>query len=582
MKSTGGDQLLRELGTLRPIGVLLVIADPQLAAHKPWMRALEHKIMFEGLRVVVAVNHEGGSPVRIFSSRPRGLLPLTHCLGVRDLLVYDSQITARDVDLMIDRIRFAFGLSTVQPFHNYFRLTAAYEEPIEISVPGRISHMEDSHHLVVESGVFLNEGSRLTVRLMGHGGTDAAEVGATALENLPSGLRFNFGNRLRLRIDDEGLSILQDLVRSEEPGKIMDRPIRRAMVVTRSLALRQRIMSALALWQIESRVPLVRRNIRGDLPPLHPDFLIVEPAVLSGRDAVEGAAELDEYLQLAGPRCRLVVVGRRSDWNFSPSDGFSVLRESASLEDELRELVDTGDPEVSVPPIAGLSKAARRWFALDAPSAKVFLVLQENSTALSEMGFEIESSQIFRLWNNLEVRGLESKVHLVGRVSRVLRIEDAFRNVLHLGARDRPLYRCQVVSLAASAHWPSHFRALLAAHQEALPAAYFQGATDSALAPGGGGEASALDKARGVSVQRARHLAIRPDRAEDFGRGRAEAMQGRSLRVASRHKGLWLMLASVIVLVILVALAVFFDASEKVYRDSFKKLFDITGSREGL
>ena len=177
---TGGEHLLRELGVLRPIGVLLVLAEPELADGKPWLRTLERMVMFEGLRVVVAIQHDGSNPVKVLSSRIPGQFHLAQCLGVRDFLVYDAHTTNVDLDFMVERIRFAFGISSVAPFEGHFKHSCGSEEPVEISLPARISHVDDNLHFVIESGVFLEPGSRVRVRLMGLG-AEAQEVGLSLI-----------------------------------------------------------------------------------------------------------------------------------------------------------------------------------------------------------------------------------------------------------------------------------------------------------------------------------------------------------------------------------------------------------------
>jgi hypothetical protein len=562
LKVAGGEQLLRELASIRPIGVLLVLEDPQLVDGKSWLRQLEQKIMFEGLRVVIAIKNNGANPVRVFSSRVAGQFHLAQCLGVRDFLSFDDTTTDQDMSLMIDRIRFAFGLSSENPFEGHFRFLAASEEPVEISVPARISHIDQGVQVVLESGVFLNPGTRLSVRLMGLG-VEAPDIGATMLENLPSGLRFNFGNSLLIRLDEEGEGPLLALLARELPGKVFDRPIRRAMVVTRSLSLRQNVISALGLWQIEARVPLVRRNIRGDLPPLKPDFLIIEPSVLAGRSHVEGAAEVDELLQLAGPQCRAIVVGRRTDWNFQPSDRFAVVRDSANLAEDLRSCVDQSAKVPALVDGRGLAagRPESRWFATDAQGAKVLLVLRDQSASLSEEGMELETSQAFRLWSNVEVRGLESKAHFIGRVTRVLRIEDAFRSLLRLGGREQPVFRCQIASTSASPALQRTFRSL-------------------ALVAQAGNQIMPARVVASTPIQRpavVNDLAIRPDRAEDFGR-KPQAAEHQDQR-GRRARHLVFLVVFVAVLALLVLLAVVLGSSDQVYGESFERLFDVMGGR---
>jgi hypothetical protein len=562
MRVSSGDELIAALSSLRPIGVLLILGEPQLIQGMPWLRILERKIIFEGLRVVAALKNDVASPGRVFGSKVPGYFHLAQCLGIRDFLTYDDQTTDSDMGVMIGRIQFGFGLTSKSPFETHFRLTAAHEELLEIGLPSRISHVEDDLHFVLESSAFLVPGSRIRMRLMGLS-TDTKEVSVTVLENLPSGLRFNFGNSVRLRLDDDDRDTFHALIKREGADKLLDRPVRRAMVITKSPSLRHRIVSVLSSWQIESRVPLVRRNIRGDLPPLQPDYLIIEPSFLAASDESSGVAEVRDLLALAGSDCHAVIVGRRPDWNFRSGPQVSVMRDSANLSDDLSEIIERS-PGAGLLNRAGPSgRGARRWFATDAQGAKVFLLLHERTTALSENGIEIETPQVYRLWSNLEVRGNDSKIHFVGRVSKVFRVEDAFRTLLKLGARDKPLFRCQISCISPNPVLQATFRSACSTVQGSFVPLNPRGAAAAVL----------------KTSRPARDFAVKIDHPADYGRNQSE--DEKTSQPQRWVKNLGIILILVVAMGLAVAAAFLLGGADKIYGESFERLFELRDRRGG-
>jgi hypothetical protein len=557
MRVGTGDELIRELAATRPIGVLLVVSDAGILETADWLRALEQKILFEGMRVVLAIKHDGTNPSRSFGSKNVGKFNLTQCLGLRDLILYDDAVTDSDMNSMIDRIKFAFGVAGQGPFADRFRLLAECHERWEISVPARISELEDDRHVVIESAVYLQPGTVLRMRFMSPL-AESEEVGLTVIENLPSGLRFNFGNSLRVRIADESWTAVQRLIAVEQPSRVFRKPVRRAMVVTRSIGLRQRIVSCLASSQIEARIPLVRRNIKGDLPPLRPDYLIVEANALTGQSAAEGAREIQEYLELAGAQCLAVLVGRRPDWNLGNQNGFVTIRDSENIQDDLRSALDKG------------GQAARSgevpksvWFATDSQCSKVMLLLRDRSVSVGDAGLVIETPHVFRLWSNVEARSLDSKAHFIGRISRVFRSEDAFRVRLRLGAKDSPVFMVQIASIAANANLDQMYSAAVAKLALASDLGKVIGAKAARAASA---SASVVD------------LGIRADNAAEFGRGesRSAGTRGNSLSSRNVFGGLVIL----VVVGIIVLLAVWFGQNDQsVYVESFRKLFELSGKK---
>jgi hypothetical protein len=561
MRVGSGDELIRELSATRPIGVLLLVGDAGTLETAEWLRTLEQKILFEGMRVVLAIKHDGTNPSRAFGSKNVGKFNLTQCLGLRDLILFDDATTDSDMNSMIDRIKFAFGVAGQGPFADRFRLLAECHERWEISVPARISELEDDRHVVIESAVYLQPGTVLRMRFMSPL-TEAEEVGLTVIENLPSGLRFNFGNSLRVRIADESWTAVQRLIAVEQPSRVFRKPVRRAMVVTRSIGLRQRIVSCLASSQIEARIPLVRRNIKGDLPPLKPDYLIVEANALTGQSAAEGTRELQEYLDLSGSQCRAVLVGRRSDWNLGNhignQSGFVTIRDSENIQDDLRSALDK---EARKTPSGDDLKSV--WFATDSQCSKVMLLLRDRSVSVGDAGLVIETPHVFRLWSNVEARSLDSKAHFIGRISRVFRSEDAFRSMLRLGAKDSSTFMVQIASIAANSNLDQMYAAAVA-----------KLALAGDLAQDIGAKA-----ARGANIASSlADLGIRADNAAELGRGESRSAGSVGNSLSSRN--VFASLAVLAVVGIIIFLAVWFGQNDQsIYGESFRKLFELSGKK---
>lgn len=336
------------------------------------------------------------------------------------------------------------------------------------------------------------------------------------------------------------------------------------MVVTRSLSLRQRLVTAFSLEQIECRIPLVRRNIRADLPPLKPQFLLLEPSVVTAVSPTEAKAEIEDYLGLAGPQCQAILVGSAAHCNFPPTERIHVIGDSASLEEELESLLGSfTHSEEEVP-----DTAKSVWFSTDSVCSKVMLVLRENATSVSDEGVLFESQQCYRMWGNLEVRGIESRIHFVGRVARSDRIEDSFRSLLRLGPRRPSSFEVHVASIAASALLQRTFRAALKANakQEVISAPR----TSSSSA-----ETTPLR--RRSSTGQAPSMQVGVDRAEEFG----ISTTARKKPVKKKEKNhlpviIFVLLFLGITGVVVYGATIGFKQNQ-AYDDSFKKLFDKKG-----
>lgn len=570
VKVRGGEDLLRELSSMRPIGVFLVVTDLDQLPDRGWLQELEHKILFEGLRVVLAIGTDSANPAKIFSSKAMGHAHLVKCLGLRDLVIFNESLNDQEIRNILERVKFAFGLTAQNPFENHFGVLARHEEPLEIALPGRISVIEDECHLVIESAVYLAAGTRIKMRLMGTDG-DPVDVPVQALENLPSGLRFNFGNSIRVRLAAENAPVIRKLVSEEDPQGVVNRPMRRALVVTRSVLLRQRLVAALSSGQVESRIPLVRRNIRGDLPPLHPQFLVMEPSALAATTAEEAIKEVEEYLKLAGPQCQAVIVGRRPDWQIAPSFRMAVLPDDSNLDGSLAALLSESRDDQADP-----KRARGVWFTRHSSRSKVMLVLRENARFVAEEGLVFESHQIYRMWGNLEVRGIDSRAHLIGRITRTERVEDSFRNAVKLGPRHSSGFSTYVASIGSSPLLQKAFKDALKLNAKVPTASVAQPRVASETAPAA--ERSRTAARRAAAPKRSLSLSV--DQAEELGYATDRSEQKRAgSRLARKRIGP--IVAIVIVVLALggfIAYGLLYGFREtKVYGESFQKLFEVKG-----
>lgn len=569
LKVRSGEDLIRELSSMRPIGVFLLVTDLGQLPERGWLQELEHKILFEGLRVVLGVGTEASNLAQIFSSKAMGHAHLVKCLGLRDLVFFKDSLNELDMRSILARVRFAFGLAPQNPFESHFSMLLGHAEPLEIALPGRISVIEDDCHMVVESAIYLSVGARVKMRLMGTVG-DPVDVAVQVLENLPSGLRFNFGNSIRVRLAPEYAPLIRKLVVEEDPQGVLNRPMRRALVVTRSVFLRQRLVAALSAGQVESRIPLVRRNIRGDLPPLKPQFLVIEPGTLAASTAQDARTELDEFLSLAGPQCTAVIVGRRPDWQIAPSLRVAVLPDDANLEESLAQLLnESGEDQARTKRERGI------WFTRHSTHAKVMLVFRENARFLAEEGIVFESQHVYRMWGNLEVRGLESRAHMIGRVARTERVEDSFRNVVKLGPRESKGFSTFVASIGSNPLLQSTFKDALnlrLGSQSANPAQQLP-ADDSSAGARSGGQGRQV-----VAGKRALSLSV--DQGEELG-----YLGGRSGRNKARGRTERSSILSTVLVILLILGfvgfavygAVYGFKETKVYGESFQKLFEVKG-----
>jgi hypothetical protein len=321
-------------------------------------------------------------------------------------------------------------------------------------------------------------------------------------------------------------------------------------------------VSCLASSQIEARIPLVRRNIKGDLPPLRPDYLIVEANALTGQSAAEGAREIQEYLELAGAQCLAVLVGRRPDWNLGNQNGIVTIRDSENIQDDLRTALNQGTRSTR----SGEDPKSI-WFATDSQCSKVMLLLRDRSVSVGDAGLVIETPHVFRLWSNVEARSLDSKAHFIGRISRVFRSEDAFRAMLRLGAKDAPVFTVQIASIAANANLDQMYSAAVAKLALASDLGQVIGAKAARAAnPTVKVSANVMD------------LGIRADNAAEFGRGelRSAGTRGNSLSSRNVFGGL----AILVVVGIIILLAVWFGQNDQsVYVESFRKLFELSGKK---
>jgi hypothetical protein len=212
------------------------------------------------------------------------------------------------------------------------------------------------------------------------------------------------------------------------------------------------------------------------------------------------------------------------------------------------------------------------------------LILRETSVSVAEAGVVFETQHVLRLWSNIEVRGLESRAHFVGRVAKVLRHEDSFRSVIKLGPRQKPHFLVHVASIAANPTLDKTFRASVALHTKkevpyvARTLQVHAATTAPAAVTNAVRAQNSFPKSpakKQVTQRGMNDVTLGSDRAEEYGRSQ---LKGKKESTEQNTKKL-LIVAFVLALAIAgIWLGMKYGTSEKsVYGDSFQKLFESKG-----
>lgn len=433
--STSVNELTTKLGTMTYSGLCIVAAMNELTALRSLFFELEVKAMLEGLRAVLIVPRSGTS-IRESIVQMKDL-PWLQKAGVaffRDIIEVAGELNPVEREETSKRLNFVFQYNTKNPFAARFPSLVRWKANAEIHVPARLSWFDDSNNtLGVEAGAQLTEG--LPVRLRIETSNGAQMLHGNVKQNLPAELRFNYGNSLSIELNDGSALTLKRIIRNEAPEHILTLPLRRAFIVTRSVALRQRIVRALSKHQVDCRIPLVKRNIISDLPLLSPHFVLFEDRVLEELMAKETKSAIELIRQNAGSQARVGVVGDNPGRLAETEPGLRTFPLTNVLEVLLTEWLNTTPTATTERNTAN----NRTWFSFNSRTATATLMVEEKTHFLSADGIVLRGSNHYRIWNNIEITLPGTPIQFVGKATGTFLVCDPFRNSSHVAIKDTPV-----------------------------------------------------------------------------------------------------------------------------------------------
>lgn len=395
--STANDLQL-ELASARPLAVIVVVSCSSLVAFLPWLRDIERRNFFSGMRFAILVVAEPGQSLPLaLATAHRDLdgFRLVRALLHRDLAGVSSDLSGDAGSRLAKRLGFCLGLSDVSPFSNGFDLSVRADLRATVMLPGRLSWVEGDSLLCVEASARIHEGA--TCQLRFETITGVVSIAAQSAGSDLSNLRFNFGNATKFVVSRSEMGRLKAILAREDRVHVsLGNGFRRALVVVRNADLRERIASLLHANQVEMRTPLVWRNITTDIPRQNPHVVIIEDSLLSR--AKVGSGELVKHVfGLCSPGTLVVVVGAEADVYKSLDSRLILISDLHRLEEAL--LVRLAE----LPPQGGKVGAHRSWYSGDAMTAHCVLAVAETLSFVSNEGVEFHSHHNYRPLANILV-----------------------------------------------------------------------------------------------------------------------------------------------------------------------------------
>lgn len=427
--STTGE-LIEKLDSASFGGLCIATAPGEVESLRNAFLDIENRAMLQGLRpVLLLLRSPSTTRDRVFQIFDKSWLQALALSAFRDVVEISRQPSALEREDALKRIAFAIQFNSKNPFANRFATTVRWRNRAQISVSGRLSWFDEtSRQLCVECGSKLEAGLLIKIQLETSEG--ATVVSGIVKENHPAELRFNFGNSSIVELTEQSSQVLKRALRGDRSGAVVGKPMRRAFVITRSHAMRQRLVKLLSKNFIDSRIPLVKRNILTDLPLLAPHFVVFEDRVLRDIVEKEGPHIVHEIMRVAGHQARFAVVGDHAGDLSRISESISVIHEKPVFDNNVSGWLSLHEPGNSH------TSETRHWFVQSARMASVSLSFDERIHAISADGIILRGHNQYRLWNNFEITLPGTRIQFIGKVTASLLACDAFKTKHHVTLHD--------------------------------------------------------------------------------------------------------------------------------------------------
>lgn len=422
---------LSKLASASYSGVCIVATCNDIANLKNIFLELESKSLLEGLRSVLMLVRSPGHDQFFVNSKVPWLVQFQFSF-LRDIIEIDAVPPPVERDFATRRIAFATQFDSRNPFGQKFSMLSRWKANAEVSVPARLSWFNETQNILgIECGARIAKETSVRVILQVNG--QAVTMVGVVKDNMPGQLRFNFGNSLAIELLESSSSIIKKLIRNEISDQVIRRNLRRAFLVTRSVALRQKLVRSFTKNDVDCRIPLVKRNILADLPLLSPHFIIIEDRVLEELVDRDGEQVYTSIRNSAGARARIAIVSDGKSGPVMTRPGFDVISPStgieAALETWVKEQNSSTENEVS---------DKRTWFTHGCRIGRATAVVEEKTHQLSTDGVVIRGHNHYRMWANVEVAIPGTGIQFVGKTVAGALACDSFRSQTAASIHENP------------------------------------------------------------------------------------------------------------------------------------------------
>ncbi len=391
-------ELFKYLKTLRP-HALCIVANPKTYFARPqWLKDIERRSTFEGLRVLafVIVPRGGQSQIsKLLTDQSEELLRirLSATLALRDFIVAEQPPFSLAVrKIFFGRVSLALGSNHGYSGEEGLALLIRDIRKVKVGLPGRLSWMSADGLLSVECSVRVQPGTECVLRF-GDGVGNVTAVQAIAISSSSNKLRFNFGSEVTLRLEPDQKARLGDFLLSEETRvKDDSRPVMRSMVILRKAEFRERISDILRSYHSEVRIPLLSKNVKNDIARMDPQIVVIEDAVVLAQSS--GANYLAELRSAVSAESHIVVIGPQASelvGKLPNVHAFAFLDAEISLRHVLEKFQKQQN----------LSDVGRKWFAADSDYATCLLELEDRTVFVGNSGVVIEGPHVYRSLSNV-------------------------------------------------------------------------------------------------------------------------------------------------------------------------------------
>lgn len=429
------------LKTTRPHALCVIALAQTYLARPQWLREVERKSIFDGLRVVAfLITARGGKSQlnkvledeREIVSRIR----LSASISLREFIVEELPPFPQEVrKKLATRVSLALGMRVPFAPEDDLLLAARANKSVEIAVPGRLSWVTSDGLVSVECGARIAAGTVCKLAYSSQAGV-AEKLEAVVVSSSSNKLRFNFGSEVTMRVSDSDKAKLNALhVNTAKDGSGSEKPILRSLVLLRKTDERERVAELLRARRCEVRIPLLSKNIRNDVMRLSPHLVVLEESFLSAQNLGEGF--LDELRAVIDSESRIAVVGDNAV-NFVGERQNVHPMTTADMEISLRHILE------KVSDSAQRDNLGKVWFPTDSDTSCCLVELVDRALFMGNTAIVIASAHTYRSLCNVFLRFEDSSSRFLVKNCVTYVSGDAWK--LAAGQHPTSLYMCELVT----------------------------------------------------------------------------------------------------------------------------------------